>query len=282
MGDFMSKIEKDKTGFRLHKCVEEAFANVGPYRNRPRRIFRFLWGIFDTFSAINKGGRISLPEFKKNGETVIFECVVNMGLSDKLLVISPPLRGNEMSSNVKPLIIMALNKGWNVAVHARERAKLFDEKSFKKCIEKARSITGTEVSKTCVVGLSIGAFEACKAEIPYPLVSISNGYDMKTAKKSWVNFFRCKFSKLISNNSENLTCIEELESRSIPTLLINSRNDPIVPIACINIGNNIATINHNVVSVTTCRGGHLGFTDYNGNRWVYDIATEFLKNVIQV
>ena len=285
MGDFMSKFDKDEPEkvhvFALKKYVEYAITNVGPYRNKPCRFFRFIWGVIDTFSAIRKGSRISLPEYTKKQETILFECVVNLSLSDKLLVISPPIRGNERSSNVKPLIMMALSKGWNVAVHARDRTKLLDEQSLKNCIENARSMTGTDVSKTCVIGLSIGAFEACKAQLPYPLVSISNGYDIKSANKSWVNSIRCKFSKFISTQSENLTCVEELLSRSLPTLLINSRNDPIIPHTCLIVGENIANTNPNVASVTTYRGGHLGFVDCNGKRWAYDIATEFLQSVIK-
>jgi predicted alpha/beta-fold hydrolase len=277
MGDSVSKLAgKECISREVRKHVETALAKAGPHRARPRRFCRFWFGIADTFFAIWRGRSVTLPDFVKNEETVLFRCVP----SDRLLVVAPPIRGDERSANVRPLVVAALSRGWSVAVHSRDRKHIFDEHSLRVCVEKARTTTGAAASKTCVVGLSIGAYEACKARLPYPLVSISNGYDLETAKQGLNRFARRYVTRLASSiRSGNLSCVEELLCCSRPTLLINSRNDPVVPKQCLDIGDSIAHANPHVASVTTARGGHLGFVGGDGKRWAYDVALEFLQSV---
>ena len=161
------------------------------------------------------------------------------------------------------------------------KKKIFDANSLRVCVENAMSMTGAPASKTCIVGLSIGAYEAYKARLPHPLVSISNGYDLETAKKALNRVVWRYASRLIpSTISANLSCVEELLSCSRPTLLINSRNDPIVPKQCLDIGDSVAYANPNVASVTTARGGHLGFVDDDGKRWAYEVSMDFLQSVV--
>lgn len=278
MGDSVSKLaDKECISSEIKKHVETALAKAGPYKARPRRFCRFWFGIVDTFFAIWKGRSVSLPDHEKSDDTVLFRCVQ----SDKLLVVAPPVRGNERSANVRPLVVDALSRGWSVAVHSRDRKHVFDEHSLRRCVENARSMTGAAASKTCVVGLSIGAYEACKARLPYPLVSISNGYDLEAAKKTLHRVVRRYVSRIASSiKSGNLSCVEELLCSSLPSLLINSRNDPVVPKQCLDIGDSIANANPHVASVTTARGGHLGFVGGDGKRWAYDVAMEFLQSVI--
>lgn len=278
MGDSVSKLTDNKCiSNEIQTHLETAIAKAGPYRARPRRFCRFWFGILDTVFAIFKGRSVCLPDNEKLDETVLFRCVH----SDKLLVVAPPIRGNERSANVRPLVVAALSKGWSVAVHSRDRNRVFDEHSLRRCVENARSMTGAAASKTCVVGLSIGAYEACKARLPYPLGSISNGYDLDAAKKGLNRFARRYVARLASSiKSGNLSCVEELLCSTYPSLLINSKNDPVVSKQCLDIGDSIARANPHVASVTTARGGHLGFVGGDGKRWAYDVALEFLQSII--
>ena len=261
----------------IRKHVEAAVAKAGPGMSRASGFCRFLFGIAETLFAIRGGRSVTLPDYAKKEETVLFRCA----LSDRLLVVAPPILGDERSANVRPLVFEALSRGWSVAVHRRDRKNIFDANSLRVCVENAMSMTGAPASKTCIVGLSIGAYEACKARLPHPLVSISNGYDLETAKKALNRVVWRYASRLIpSTISANLSCVEELLSCSRPTLLINSRNDPIVPKQCLDIGDSVAYANPNVASVTTARGGHLGFVDDDGKRWAYEVSMDFLQSVV--
>ena len=282
MGEAISKMRREETELGMRTHVEAALAFAGPYEMRQHKMSRICSGLVDTIFAIWRGRSHPLPRSTKHGRTVMF---TNGGNSNRLLVVSPPLGGNEKSANVKPLVNFALSRGWNVAVHARERDVLYDEISLRECIERARSLS-PESSHMCVIGLSVGAYDACKAALPYPLVSISNGYDLSVAKSHSNRVSRWYLARRVSRyrqkpDNGELSCVQELANSQSPTLLINSRNDPLVPGQCLEIGDSIARRNAFVASVTAPRGGHLGFIHRKGRRWAYDVAMEFLESVVR-
>lgn len=280
MGEALSKMRREETERSMRAHVEAALAFAGPYEMRQHKMSRLLSGLVDTLFAIWRGRSSPLPQSSKHGRTVMF---TNGENSNRLLVVSPPLGGNEKSANVRPLIVFALSRGWNVAVHARERDVLYAEISLRECIERARSLS-PEAINVCVIGMSIGAYEACKAALPYPLVSISNGYDLSVATSHSSRMARWYLARRVSRQKPvngELSCVQELVNSQSPTLLINSRNDPLVPDQCLEIGDSVARRNSFVASVTAARGGHLGFIHRKGRRWAYDVAMEFLESVVR-
>ena len=142
---------------------------------------RFLSGIVETFGAVRRISRIKgVPSALVAGRAVVFR---GSRQSPRLLVVAPPIGGDENSPNVRALVARALSTGWTVAVHSRDREALFDTAALRVCIEVARGVTGLTGAPTGVVGLSVGGIEACKARLPYPVVSISNAYDIVDPKK---------------------------------------------------------------------------------------------------
>jgi pimeloyl-ACP methyl ester carboxylesterase len=231
------------------------------------------------------------------GRTVMFETgpggeSCNLGDSGEpsepgklLLVVSPPLGGDEGSPNVRALVSAGLSAGWSVAVHSRDKGALFDPVALRECVEAARALAGRG-ARTGVVGLSVGAHEACKARLPYPVVSVSNGYDFGEAMRRMHPLARARVARRVgkkalgSASPEDLSCVRELLDARAPTLLVNSRNDPLVPDSCLEIGDAIASEGGRVACVTTHRGGHLGFVGRDGKRWAFEVALGFLESAV--
>ena len=199
----------------------------------------------------------------------------------KLLVICPPFRGTAFSPNVKPLISMALARGWHVVVHLRGKKVLGDIDSLKKCIEYAKKRINPKFFG--VIGMSLGSYEVSKAKVvgARGVVSISNAYDLTLAEPHVPLLVHKHIAgikaKRVSDVYGPLSCAEELTKAESPTLLINSRNDPLVPEPCVVLGEEIARKRDLVSSVTTPYGGHVGFMDKKGKRWAYELALEFIS-----
>ena len=284
--------------------VEAGLSRAGPFRPARRpRVFRvlgrFLSGILDTFGAIRRaptliGAGLATGEVRV-GRTVMFrpvegEFVRSIGERDGLgslselrepherrnrllLVVSPPVGGDERSPNVRALVSAGLSAGWSVAVHSRDKGSLFDPEAL-----------------TGVVGLSVGAHEACKARLPYPVVSVSNGYDLGEAMRRMHPLARARVARRTAKrlgkaradaSREDLSCVLELLDARAPTLLVNSRNDPLVPVSCVEIGEAIAAEGGHVACVTTHQGGHLGFVGRDGKRWAFEVALGFLESAVE-
>lgn len=231
------------------------------------------------------GERKELGERKQLGE--LGERIERKERKNLLLVVAPPVGGDERSPNVVALVSAALSAGWRVAVHSRDKEALFDPGALRECVETARALAGPG-SLTGVVGLSVGAHEACKARLPYPLVSVSNGYDLGEALKHMHPLARAYVSRRTAKYKyterdgapDDLSCVRELLDARAPTLLVNSRNDPLVPDRCLEIGESIAAGSWNVACVTSPRGGHLGFAGRDGKRWAFEVALGFLESAV--
>lgn len=293
-----------RRGVRAH--LEAAISRAGPFRPARRtfalRLFgRFLSGVLDTFGAIRGAPKLSSAEPPTvDRRTVMFRRDPGIigpeeqaGTSARrgkrrdnlLLVVSPPVGGDERSPNVRALVAAGLSAGWSVAVHSRDKGSLFDPEALRECVEAARALAGPG-ALAGVVGLSAGAHEACKARLPYPVVSVSNGYDLGEAMRRMHPLARASVARRIgkmtpvASSPEDLSCVRELLDARAPTLLVNSRNDPLVPDSCVEIGEAIAAEGGHVASVTTHRGGHLGFAGRGGKRWAFEVALGFLESAV--
>ena len=76
--------------------------------------------------------------------------------------------------------------------------------------------------------------------------------------------------------------------RDIPLLLVNTRDDPIVPWRVVeNILNNYSMVNRNAIGVVTQHGGHLGFFEgscFARNRvsWADRVSVLHARSIVQV
>ena len=237
-------------------------------------------GLWETLAAWFDGLFWDIPESSESIETgTVFAPESPTG---RYLVVCPPFQGSPSSAVVKPLVRMALDRGFTVIVHARGD-KLQDPDSLARCVEYARSRSGG-IFPVGVIGISVGGFEACKANIRGArVVSISNGYDLALAEPHVPLLVRKRFVGLSATSVSEVyghqTCAGEIARARSPTLLVNSRNDPIVPKCCVDLGELLAARTPMVSSVTTPRGGHVGFVCKGGRRWAYEVALEFCARV---
>ena len=253
------------------QALERAIVSAGPAP------FGSQNGAWETFAAWFNGvfwRRAALSASTPNAEIFLPD---SPG-THRVLVVCPPLRSGSAAPNVKPLVRMALDRGWTVIVHVRGSG-LEDAESLMTCVDHARSRTSAPLG---VIGLSVGAFEACKAMLADArVVSISNGYDLTLAEPQ-VPLLVHKHvagvrAERVSDVFGPLSCVDEIAKARSPTLLVNSRNDPLVPACCVALGESLARNTALVSSVTTPRGGHVGFVGPGGRRWAYELALEFCE-----
>ena len=73
------------------------------------------------------------------------------------------------------------------------------------------------------------------------------------------------------------SCLEHVEGITVPTLVIHSQDDPVVPVDCVPIEECLA--NENVVCAITRRGSHVCYFMQDGkHRWFTHASSEFLQN----
>jgi len=172
-----------RRGVRAH--LEAAISRAGPFRPARRpfaiRLFgRFLSGVLDTFGAIRGAPKLCSAEPPTvDRRTVMFRrgrCIgpeEQAGTSARtgtrrdnlLLVVSPPIGGDERSPNVRALVAAGLTAGWSVAVHSRDKGSLFDPEALRECVEAARALAGPG-ALTGVVGLSAGPTRRARPGCP--------------------------------------------------------------------------------------------------------------------
>ena len=77
------------------------------------------------------------------------------------------------------------------------------------------------------------------------------------------------------------SCLEHVEGIKVPTLVIHSKDDPVVPVDCVPIGECLA--NENVICALTRRGSHVCYFNFDGkSRWYTHATSEFLQNTLQL
>lgn len=78
------------------------------------------------------------------------------------------------------------------------------------------------------------------------------------------------------------SCLTKVQDVKIPTLVLHSRDDPIVPVDCVPIDECVA--NPNVITAITNRGGHICY--FLGNdgkqRWYTYACADFLNSSLKV
>ncbi|KAL2069341.1 hypothetical protein VTL71DRAFT_15679 [Oculimacula yallundae] len=72
--------------------------------------------------------------------------------------------------------------------------------------------------------------------------------------------------------------VDALLAVRVPLLALNALDDPIVPEECLPFAN--ARLNPYCVLCTTTLGGHLGWFELGGNRWVTRAAERFLNSLV--
>ena len=78
------------------------------------------------------------------------------------------------------------------------------------------------------------------------------------------------------------SCLDYVENITVPTLVMHSKDDPIVPVDCVPIDECLA--NPNMICALTRRGGHVCyFMENDGSkRWYTHACSEFLQNALTI
>lgn len=71
---------------------------------------------------------------------------------------------------------------------------------------------------------------------------------------------------------------DALRDTRVPIMCVGTRNDPIVHSSIIDLHNEIAAQNPNVISVSTRDGGHVGWID-KGGFWIENVVAEFIMSL---
>ena len=77
------------------------------------------------------------------------------------------------------------------------------------------------------------------------------------------------------------SCLENLDGIKVPTLVIHSKDDPVIPVDCVPINECMA--NEQIICAITRRGGHVCFFMNDGkHRWYTHASSEFLQNALEI
>lgn len=199
--------------------------------------------------------------------------------SGRYMVVSPTLGGTHRSPNVKPLVREALGRGYTVVVHSRA-GNAPSTVSLALCVDHARAYSP---DPPCVVGLSMGAYEACKLRLVDAVVaSVSNAYDVERALARMNPLsrlaLRLKLGRAGMKRLWGVSCSEEISRAASPTLLVNSLNDPVVPESCAEMGASLSFSNPLVKSSSYPRGGHVAFLGPRRRRLAFEAAFDFFDD----
>ena len=77
------------------------------------------------------------------------------------------------------------------------------------------------------------------------------------------------------------SCLQHIDGVSVPTLVIHSEDDPIVPVDLVPIEECLD--NKNIVCAITRRGSHVCYFTTDGkHRWYTHASSEFLRNSLEL
>ena len=77
------------------------------------------------------------------------------------------------------------------------------------------------------------------------------------------------------------SCLKYVEGIRVPTLVIHSKDDPVVPVDCVPIEECLD--NENVITAITRRGSHVCYFMGDGkHRWFTHASSEFLSNTLDL
>lgn len=238
---------------------------------------RLLAGYLDTLRGILDGAprRTPAPSYS----IACGDVFVPESPSGRYMVVSPTLGGTHRSPNVKPLVREALGRGYTVVVHSRAGIAP-STASLALCVDHARAHSA---HPPCVVGLSMGAYEVCKLRLEDAVVaSVSNAYDADRALARMNPIsrmaLRLKLGRAGMKRLRGASCADEISHAMSPTLLVNSRNDPVVPESCVDMGASLSCSNPLVISSTYPRGGHVSFLGPRRRRLAFEAALDFFDD----
>ena len=73
------------------------------------------------------------------------------------------------------------------------------------------------------------------------------------------------------------SCLDYVEGITVPTLVMHSKDDPVVPVDCVPIDE--CQANPNIITALTRRGSHVCYFMHAGTRrWYTHACSEFLQN----
>ena len=226
-----------------------------------------------------------------------------------LVVVAPPLFGTHRSPNVASVVRACLSRGWVCAVHNRpdDPQNVFgNTESLVTAFRLARRSVPDSVSLTGVVGLSTGSFQAARCLRSLAgngagaVVLMANALTLARVERQaspGVAAYLCKkisarlgvpcpesysLSRLCASVGVppgDLDCSRFLLESRVPTLCINSMNDPAVCGTVVPALSSIASRNRNVRVWVTANGGHLGWVGVLGRRYAIQRALDFVAGV---
>ena len=89
-----------------------------------------------------------------------------------------------------------------------------------------------------------------------------------------------RFKSVIGYYNES-SCLDWVEHISVPTLVLHSEDDPIVPVDCVPLDE--CQHNPNLITALTRRGSHVCYFMGTGKRrWYTHACSEFLQNALEL
>ena len=77
------------------------------------------------------------------------------------------------------------------------------------------------------------------------------------------------------------SCLDWVDDVRVPTLVLHSADDPIVPVDCVPMDECLA--NPNIITAVTRRGSHVCYFMHQGTRrWYTRACSEFLQNALEL
>ena len=222
-----------------------------------------------------------------------------------VVLVDPPLLGKHDSPNVASVVRLVLRRGWYCAVHDRpdDPQNVFgNTDSLVEALALAKRSVPGSAGRVGVIGMSAGSFQAARC-LPmladggaHAVVLLANALTLERVELSprWaverlcrkISSFLgvpCPGSNRLSDlcaavgvDPKELDCREALAGARIPTLCVNSRNDPVVP-GCVEGALAAIAARNGLVRVwSTPGGGHLGWVGVLGRRYAVEKSLDFL------
>lgn len=225
-----------------------------------------------------------------------------------LVLVAPPLLGSHKSPNVASVVRACLQRGWMCAIHDRQDdpPNIFgNTDSLVQEFRLVKRFVPDSVGHIGVIGMSTGSFQAARCLHALAengacgVVLMANALTLEHVdrhsspgstryicnKISSHLRIPCPRSKKLSDlctalgvDPRQLDCRCFLLESKIPTLCINSMNDPVVPKCVLPILKRIAARNKNIRVWGTLNGGHLGWVGLLGRRYAIQRSLDFVAD----
>jgi pimeloyl-ACP methyl ester carboxylesterase len=264
-------------------------------------------GLAETIAGVALGAldALHIPKPSRLGDDLVLYSPRGAPRPSRMVLVAPPLLGSHGSPNVACVVRACLRRGWHCAVHDRpdDPQNVFgNTDSLVEALALAvRSVPGS-FGRVGVIGMSTGSFQAARC-LPAladngasAVVLMANALTLERVDRlspGWAVKYVCRkiASRLgvprpesdrlgdlcaaVGVDPKELDCRESLAGARIPTLCINSANDPVVPSCVARALASIAAGNGFVRVSITRSGGHLGWVGFLGRRYAVRRALDF-------